>query len=209
LIGASNPLIRPFLPAQLSETVPGVFRSLNTETRSFDSVQGAKDIAQIKPTITNTLEGGYKGLIGEKLVLSVDVYYSKIKDFVGPLITETPHVFMNADEFVRVLAKDLRANGFPEVLNPEAVARQIANAFSALPLGLASPVEDQSPTTVILTYRNFGDVDLWGSDVSFSFYATPQWIINGTYSYVNKDFFPPAPDQPHPIALNAPQTRAA
>ncbi len=203
LIAASSSLLRPFLPDSLSETVPGVYKSLNTETRSFDPVPGAKDIVQIKPTITNSFEVGYKGILSEKLLVSVDVYYSKIKDFVGPLIAETPHVFMDTTAFIRVLAKDLVDNGYSPFLAPEKVARQIAENFAGLPLGLTSPIEDQSPTAVILTYRNFGDVSLGGADFSFAYHVSPQWIFTGSYSYVSKDFFPTSADQPHPIALNA------
>jgi iron complex outermembrane receptor protein len=144
-------------------------------------------------------------VIGNNLTLSLDVYYSQIKDFVGPLIAETPHVFMDTTIFAQVLAQDLINNGYPQLLDPLGTAKRIARAFGGLPLGLTSPIEDQSPTAVILTYRNFGDVSLGGADFSFSYYATRNWVLNGNYSYVSKDFFPPGPDQPHPIALNSPQ----
>jgi iron complex outermembrane receptor protein len=45
LIAGSQPLLAPFLPADLGGTtvkVPGVYKSLNTETRSFDLVENPK-----------------------------------------------------------------------------------------------------------------------------------------------------------------------
>jgi iron complex outermembrane receptor protein len=206
LIAAGEPGLAQFLPETLSGTVPGVFKSLNTETSSFDPVPGVKNIEQIKPTITSTFELGYKGVIAEKLAVSVDVYYSKINNFVGPLITETPHVFVDTTKFAQVLADAFRANPrFPSLLDPYLTAQEIARGIAGLPIGLVSPIEDQSPTKVILTYRNFGNVSLGGLDASFSYYAGQKWVINGNYSFVTKDYFDAGPDQPHPIALNAPK----
>ena len=42
---------------------------------------------------------------------------------------------------------------------------------------------------MIVTYRNVGDVDLWGADVGFSWFVTDDWTLNGSYSHVSKDYF--------------------
>ena len=57
---------------------------------------------------------------------------------------------------------------------------------------LATIVPD-SPLTqdgdLFLTYRNFGDVNLWGADLAFDYLFTDQWSLGGTWSWVSDDFF--------------------
>ena len=45
-------------------------------------------------TINNTFEVGYKGLIGDRLRFSADVYSTTVENFVGPLRAVTPNVFL-------------------------------------------------------------------------------------------------------------------
>ena len=61
------------------------------------NVDDVKDVDPLKPTITQTYEVGYKGILMNKLAFSADVYHSRINDFVGPLVVETPNVFLDAE----------------------------------------------------------------------------------------------------------------
>lgn len=214
-IGGAPPEQQAFLnavlPQQLSQTVAGVFAAFNTETQGFDPVSPSvvKDIKPTFETTTTTFEFGYKGLIMGKIIAGVDVYHSKIKDFVGPLRVETPNVFINPQTFVPVLTQDIVVNGEPFGITPE-IAQQIATGiaqnFAALPIGLISPKEVQNATDIILTYRNFGDISVTGLDLSFSYFINRNWTISGNYSYVNKDFFKNV-DGLFNIALNAPKNK--
>ena len=60
------------------------------------------------------------------------------------------------------------------------------------------------PGDLMLTYRNFGDIDLYGTDLGLTYYVNPNWNISGSYSYVSKDFFE---EDPSDIALNAPKNK--
>ena len=92
------PPLQPLLPLiqDPGAAVGTVLRRFDSTARTFvpDAV-GPVDIARIEPTITTTAEIGYKGLIGNRLLLAADVYYSEVQDFVTPLRVETPTVFLD------------------------------------------------------------------------------------------------------------------
>ena len=68
-------------------------------------------------------------MIEDRLLLGIDLYYTRIEDFVGPLIIETPNVFMRA--------ADLEAFLTPLVGAPTAQA--LAPQLAGIPLGTIAP----------------------------------------------------------------------
>ncbi|MCH8019081.1 TonB-dependent receptor [candidate division KSB1 bacterium] len=197
------------LPAQLSQSAPANLGVINTETQELEPVD-ISFVRNIKPlfeTTTTTFEVGYKGLIENKLLASVDLYHSKIKDFIGPLRVETPSVFINPETLGPVLAQDI-ANNDPNVTLEQAT--QFVNDFlmldslALLPIGVISPQEVQSGTDIILTHRNLGDVSVTGLDLSLTYQINRNWNITGNYSFINRDFFK-SQDGFSDIALNAPK----
>ena len=56
---------------------------------------GPVPIDPIRPTVSNTFELGYKGLLGGRILLAADAYLTRMKDFVGPLRIATPAVFLD------------------------------------------------------------------------------------------------------------------
>jgi len=86
------------IPAPSSGAVGFNMASLNTSTAQFEPTTDVTDIPALTPTIYNTLEVGYKGLIDDKLLITTDFYYTKAFDFIGPLINETPNVFVNGSQ---------------------------------------------------------------------------------------------------------------
>ncbi|HSH00857.1 MAG TPA: TonB-dependent receptor, partial [candidate division Zixibacteria bacterium] len=125
LLVAQDPSLDPVLPQLLSGPAPGQFLSLNTVTGSFDpfDYNNVVNLDPIEETKTTTYELGYKGVLGKKLAVSVNGYYSEIKDFIGPLRVETPHVFINGATFVPQLTADIIATG---VVTDPAQAQAIA-----------------------------------------------------------------------------------
>ncbi|MCH8285797.1 TonB-dependent receptor, partial [candidate division KSB1 bacterium] len=193
------------LPAPTSAMVGTVLRRLNTTTGGFDDVgpESVIDIDPMKPTINNTIEAGYKGIFGGKFLANVDVYYTKINDFIGPLRVETPNVFLDRASLQAYL----------ENFMPTANAAGIAAGMSGIsgdpdntgiPLGTVTPNETLYPGDLLLTYRNFGDINLTGIDLGFTYYVNRNWNLGGTYSYVSKNLFI---EKPQNIALNAPKNK--
>ncbi|TFB10344.1 TonB-dependent receptor [Candidatus Marinimicrobia bacterium MT.SAG.3] len=128
---ATQALLDAILPAQLSETVPGLLLVLNT---AFDAdkppsadnqpfilpSRAVANVDRIRETTTTTFELGYKGLVSDKFLLTTSVYHTVIEDFVGPLSIETPHVFIDPTAFVTALTGDI---------TPRYVAALMAQGF--------------------------------------------------------------------------------
>lgn len=165
---------------------------------------GISDIAPIGPSITNTVEIGFKGFLPPRLFLGLDVYATRVENFVGPLAIETPNVFLDPVTLETYLRPRLEAFG----MSPDQ-ATQTINGLAAVPLGTVTPTEvNGPPTDVYVTFRSFGKVDLWGADLSVSFPLSDVMELAGTYSFVSKNFFRNV-DGIDDIALNAPRHKGA
>ena len=197
-------------PATDGPNVASQLRVLNPTTGQFQVAPSTlRDIRAIEPTITNSYELGYKGFIANRVSLTVDFWTERRENFVGPLTVETPNVFLDAatlGAYVGPRIADLTGAATP------AAAQVIAGALGGLPnspitgvpLGVAYIDNALSgPTDIVLAYRNFGTVDLWGSDVGVDVGVTDKLFIAGSYSYANKDYFRDVGGD-QDIALNAP-----
>ncbi|MFQ5753723.1 MAG: hypothetical protein ACE5HI_17170, partial [bacterium] len=185
---------------------------LNRFSGAVNPVQGATDIDPLKRNTTDSFELGYKGVIENRVLLAVDVYYTKKKNFIGPLLFESPFVLVPnlatdltaalADGIANnaTLAATLSAVGF----TPEQVAQLIVGlaassdpnsplANPATPVAIVNPIENapnlgETPE-LLLAYRNFGNVDFWGIDASLQVLATDRLSFFGNLSFVSDDFF--------------------
>lgn len=200
-------------------------------------VDGPVDIQPLKQSATSSIEIGYKGVIGDKMVVATDLYFTQKKNFVGPLLLESPYVFVtglrediqaritplvedfteadvdltallqnmgiNASEAAALIA-DLAANGYGDV-----------NGFASTPVAIVQPdqqvlPDDAASTTIggLLTYRNFGNVTLWGVDIALEYLYSDRLRIFGNTSFVSDDFFDSTEleeeDTSLTVALNAP-----
>ena len=210
-----------------------VLRSLDPEAGNFIDVDDVNDVNPLKPTITQTYEIGYKGILMNKLAFSADVYHSRIKDFVGPLVVETPNVFLDSGTLAASLGEQMtvaladpanaplkqallgfdaptqggNGNGSPvDELVALFVAGTENNGAAFIPFGTVTPEQVTDPNAIMLTYRNYGDISLNGLDVNFTFYLNPSLSVGANYSFVSKDFFEDI-DGIGDIALNAPKNK--
>jgi iron complex outermembrane receptor protein len=120
-------------------------------------------------------------------------------NFVSPLIVTTPLLTMNGQELATYLANFM----------PPQQAAALALQLAQIPLGVVASTDvlgSQTPE-LIATYRNVGDIDLWGGDLAFQWFVTDDWTLGGAYSYVSDDFF--EIDDGDPIALNAPMHKGS
>ena len=218
------------VPEQI-DGVKNVLRTINPETGEFTDVEDVNNVDPLKPTITQTYEFGYKGILMNKLAFSADVYHTRIKDFIGPLVVETPNVFLDAETLSAflgqhfttalsdpknatlnqaLLAFDAPAQGgngngsAVDELTKLFVAGTEDNGPAFIPFGTVTPEEGADPTAVILTYRNYGEISLNGLDCSLTYYLNPSLSIGGNYSFVSKDLFE---TDLREIALNAPKNK--
>lgn len=227
-VGAVCPTVGAQLCALLLSQPPTTqvgtqLRLLNPTTQQFIDVAPTQiqDIAALKPTVSHSIEAGYKALIGGKLQISVDGWYERKRNFTGPLIVESPTVFLDRASTITYLTALFTQAGVP---NPAATAAQVGTGMAGLSGGtaqagttgvpLATVVPTNTPLTerpdIFLTYRNFGKVTLWGSDLALDYVVGTHLSLSGSYSYVNKDFFPRAEvNGPTDIALNASKSKGS
>ncbi|GMQ81722.1 MAG: hypothetical protein BMS9Abin05_1157 [Rhodothermia bacterium] len=185
----------------------GILGVLNLTTLEPVFVNDLQAIAPLKSAIAETIELGYKGLINNKILVAVDAYYTQKKDFIGPLIMETPFVFVPnlSNDLTAAVADGIEGNaqlagtlGLFGV-SPEAAAGLIVGlAGSALPdsstpVAIVQPLENNpglgKTPELMLSYRNFGKVDFYGVDASVQVMVSDELNIFGNVSFVSDDFF--------------------
>jgi iron complex outermembrane receptor protein len=213
--GTAQAVVNRLQTAPGPTTVGTDLRTLNPTTGRFDRVNesSVQDLTAIMPTTTESYELGYRGALMSRLSLQVDLWSQRRKNFVSPLLVSTPNVFLDSPSLVAYLTTTLT----PTLGAPTAavVAQGIAAGMSGIPNSPTSATRGiplgvvnfdntlNNPTDIVLAYRNFGTVDLWGSDLGAEFAVTDHITVGGTYSYASKDFFP-AEASGFDIALNAP-----
>ena len=176
----------------------------DTNTNGVVPVAGAvlEDVPPILEAYTETFELGWTGLVADgRLSLTADVYYTKKNDFVSPLVVETPLLFLNEADIVTYLT--------PVVGAPTAAA--LGAGVAMIPLGVVSfdpdQVGAQFGADLIATYRNVGDIDLWGADFGFQASLTNRWTLGGSYSHISEDYLQITGGSP--VALNAPKDKGS
>lgn len=156
------------------------------------------DIPPLRPAIWNTLELGYKGAVGERILIAVDLYRSRVADFTGPLKIETPTAHFDSATLAGYLARFV----------PEDSAATLAALAQLLPLGTVSPQEAAEPWDLLITYRNFGDLTLYGADLEATAIVTPEITFAASYSWVSDDLFIDTVTGDS-VALNAPANKGS
>ncbi len=176
-------------------------------------VAGPADIEPLKQTTSQVLEAGYKALLNNRILVAVDAYYVKKKDFVGPLRIESPLVFLNSigqdlalalgnafgtgqDATINALLADLQNNyGLPADQVVQIIAGLVQGGIAANPSAVVQPdqmvLPDGSTNEVggFLAYRNFGELDYYGVDASMQVLANENVTFFGNLSVVSDDFF--------------------
>lgn len=206
--GALQALLNPAL-TQVSGFSNGVLATLNASTLGIEieSTRDLKDVRPLDQTITNTFEVGYKGVVNDKLLVTIDGYYTNRDNFVGPLLVETPFVIVPNlnNDLIAAIATGITGNaqlagalGMMGVSAQQAAGLLVALAGDALPDGstpvaVVQPMENnpgvgQTPE-LMLTYRNFGKVSFYGADVAFQYLANENLSLFGNVSLVSDDYF--------------------
>jgi iron complex outermembrane receptor protein len=202
------------VPAPTAAQVGSVLRvaDISGATPSFTTLSASDvtNIPALRPTVTNSIEAGYKGQAGDRFRLALDAYYEWRRDFIGPPQVITPSVFLDAASLTTYLANYVSA------ADAQRLATLIggvsgSRATPGLPLGTVAPsgLLGGSPD-VLVTYRNFGALHRVGSDVGAQWMLGGGLSVTGAYSWTNKVLWSRAElGGISDIALNAPGNRAS
>ena len=175
---------------------------LDPNTNAVVPVAGAvlPDLPPINEAYTETFELGWNGLLaGGRFSIIADVYYTKKKDFVSPLIVETPLLLLNGADIAVFLAP---------VVGP-ARAGELAADIAPIPLAVVSSEQVAAQgADLIATYRNVAeDINLWGADFAIQASLTNLWTVSGSYSHISEDYIPITGGAP--VVLNAPKDKGS
>ena len=178
------------------------------------------DVPTIRESNTETFEVGWSGVFGGVLRISADIYRMKQKDFVSPLVIETPLLHLNGNDLGSWLASNYVPARIDDLVNTggltvgeatdqaAAEATAIAEGVAPIPLAVATsdlPQMASGSADLVATYRNLGDLSLWGGDVTAQWFMSPAWTLAATYSHVSENWF--VVDSNVPLALNAPSNK--
>lgn len=192
------------LPAPTSADVGTTLRALNLSTGAFDVHDGNfSRIDPLRPTLATTFELGYKGVLSDRVAISADFYVTRRRDFTGSLSVVTPNAFMNTADLTDYLSNFMPAD---QAAGLAAVIGGVSGdpTLPGIPLGTVVPDDPLAGTDVLLTYRNFGEIDLWGTDLSVEVVLNDQFTWSGTYSHISENFFSAA-ELGEAFTLNAPR----
>jgi outer membrane receptor for ferrienterochelin and colicins len=179
-------------------------------------------VPSIEESNTETFEVGWTGIIDQRLRITADLYYSKKNNFVSPLMVQTPFVTLNGQDvgafitvpIVTAITQQLIALGLDPATAQATAAAQagtlvplLAAGIAQVPVGVISSDEISGGSDLVVTYRNVGDLTLWGSDFALQWFLDDSWMLSGTYSRVSDDTF--LIDDGDPISLNAPKNKGS
>ncbi len=189
------------IPQPTAAEVGTVLARLNTATKQFDPITDVTDIAQLRPTITNTIELGYRAILDDWLTVGFDFYRGWKNDFVGGERIETPNALFDPVTLNTYLANFL----------PDSEAAGLTALIAQLPAGTVTPQEARDPYDLLVTYRNFGKLTYWGADLELGAALGRTVQVYGTYSWTSANLFDVVNTvgEPDTIPLNAPTDHAA
>ncbi len=207
---------------------------LDLNTFSVDPKSITQDVVDVPPlehTVSEIFEVGYKGLLGQRLLVAVDGYYTRRRNFISPLRVETPFVLapehgllfgdleaalaagiadnttLNAAlQLVGLSAADVSAL-IVELARPGFAASLPENT----PIGIVQPVENMTPGQLLMTYRSMGEIEYYGLDVSAELLLGDRLRVFGNLSRVSDNFFDASElgeeEETLELSMNAPKTK--
>ena len=194
-----------------------VFQRLNTDALGpaggevFPLDQGPGDLPALVPTVFNSMEAGYKGLISDRVRLAADVYFANVENFIGALKVETPNVFLDPASTGAFLASRLGPLVQAGLVTSEQIA-ELAAGLAAVPIGAVTPDQFDSPD-IVMASRNFGSASYWGTDLSAHVIASDRLSLTAGYSFQSQECFDFDEDGACPgsddLALNAPSHKGS
>ena len=172
------------------------------------------DIEPIRESTTTSIEGGYRGVIGNKLLLAADLWWARKENLVTPLTVATPLITLNGQGLVAFLVpRFMQDLGMSQ---EQATATAISLAGSAtspglatIPVGVISSAEvNANGAQVLATYYNVDDeLDYYGADLTATYLLSNVFSLGGTLSLVNDNVFETSRGEN--ITLNAPKAKAS
>jgi iron complex outermembrane receptor protein len=160
-----------------------------------------ENVGGIDNELSEVFEVGYKGIIRNRLQLGVDLWRLNRTNFISQLFAPAPLLLVSGQE----LGAFLVANGIPAQR-----ATALATSAASTPMGVVAAAENDVYTDgvpILITYKNYAEVDLTGADFSAQLLLGP-WRVRGAASFVSDNYFTFGANE-QPVALNAPTRKGS
>lgn len=163
----------------------------------------------IRESTSDTYEAGYKGILGDRLLIAADVWYSRRENLVTPLTVQTPLILMNGQQIGAFLVPRFMQDLGMSQQQAVALATQLATGLAQVPVGVISSADvNANGAQLLTTYVNVDEaIDVWGSDISASALLTNSLTLGLSASFVNDDMF--ETESGLLVALNAPKRKGS
>ena len=205
--------------APTNTQVPLILRNVlaGNAVTPFSSVA---DYSPLGANFSNTWELGYKGIIGDRLRLSVDYWYQiRPAEPTTQVINADDIVFFNPTALGAYLGNPatgvtnaLATNGVPAGAIGTVIT-QWTTSLAGLPTGTLAfdnPLYDKS--YLVFTYQNAeGHVDVRGVDLAVDYLVNDMYTVEATYSTLNRNVFRDArgATPTNPLVANTPRHRGS
>jgi len=146
-----------------------------------------------------SIEVGYSGIINDKAFLTIDYYSNELDNFITDL-TVNPFGAVNPN-----FGPYAAPAGHPaEALLIGTLQGALGAAYAFL-----SNNVDGTPIFALASYANAGKVDTQGIDMGLNIYATPQWLVDFSYSWFDFTINDTGGFAASNLLPNAPEGKAA
>ena len=232
LAGSVAETLAPDDPAALTDflkskrpQINGVSEGIMTYGRDENGepiiVQSLQDIEGIGEETTQTIELGYKGILGGRFVVGIDGYYTKKSDFlfshfITPFV-EIPTEILSNDLRAAVMAAFTDEELAPYGIDVGTLASTYADSGTFLgdtTIGIMEPDQTYDSETgpeMILAHQNAGNIDYFGVDVSIDVVLNEYWSGYANFSWFSENYFNEyaigLPGSGYVISMNTPKEK--
>jgi iron complex outermembrane receptor protein len=171
------------------------------------------DLKPIRESTSNTLEVGYKGIVGNRLLLAADAWWSRKQHLVTPLTIQTPLLLLNGPQLGAYLVPRFMADLGYSQAQATALATQLIGSttspgLATIPVAVVSSADvHANGGQLLVTYVNVDEnIDVRGYDLSTKLLLSSLWSVGANGSWVNADRW--QTDNAGLVTLNAPRKKA-
>jgi outer membrane receptor for ferrienterochelin and colicins len=186
-----------------AQQIPTAFVHPATDARGLLAELDLPNVPPIREETQTTFEVGYKGILGNRLLLAADVWWSRRNNLVTPLTVQTPLLFMEGTSIGGFLVpRFMQDLGMSQAeagqLAMQLIGSETSPGLATIPLGVVSaPGINANGAQLLVSYTNVDEsIDLYGTDISATFLIDESWSVSASGSLVNDDQFTTAGGMP-------------
>ncbi|MDE2879330.1 TonB-dependent receptor [Candidatus Palauibacter soopunensis] len=170
-----------------------------------------QDIEALGPTVSNTLEVGYKGLFGDRVSFGANAWFTRYDSYIAPLRLLSPNLFLNGAQlrpYLEGVFRQFVGVAFPNEAVALGTAQLVADLAAQVPLGAVTPTSAGGTTSaMVLGYQDAGGFDVMGGELGAGFLLSDRLEMATSLSFIDKNTFETAGELLSEVSLNAPTVR--